>query len=88
MKKLYLISLILVISLITNQLFAQIKLTTKELTGIWQYGTATLGDAIIQNFVFKDDGSFEFNNDQNNLISTFRLKGKYRLENKKIGNYI
>ncbi|HTI93111.1 MAG TPA: hypothetical protein VL727_21075 [Puia sp.] len=53
----------------------------QQLIGVWQEGSATVGDALRKNFQFFSDGRFVLNFSQYNDISAVRgLGGQYRLD--------
>jgi hypothetical protein len=86
MKKLFFILLVMADVCSAKQLYAQEKLTVKNLVGVWQYGSPRIGDQLNQNFVFFNNSNFIFNNGKNgdDLVSTGRLKGHYRLDKNKM----
>lgn len=86
MKKLFFVSLLIVIICFAKQIYAQQKLSKKNLIGVWQYGSPHIGDELGQSFAFFDNGNFIFYNGKNgdDVVSTLNLKGKYRLDEKSI----
>jgi len=90
MKNLLSILLTIAIGCYTNQSRGQQKpdffLTIKEIVGIWQKDSPRVGNGLNQNFVFLSDGNFIFNNGQegNDVTSTIKLKGRYRLVKDKL----
>jgi hypothetical protein len=53
----------------------------QQLIGVWQEGSATMGDALRKNFQFFSDGHFVLNFSQYDDIATVRaLGGKYKLD--------
>lgn len=81
-KKLFLLlsSFAVLIIYCSDGMYAQNKLTIKNITGVWQFGSPRLGDEINQNFIFFNNGNFIFNNGKHgdDVVSTLQLKGRYR----------
>jgi hypothetical protein len=56
-------------------------ISRQQLIGVWQEGSATVGDALKKNFQFFTDGHFVLNFSQYDDIATVRaLGGKYKLD--------
>ncbi len=88
MKKLFL-SAFIGIQLIINTASAQVTtrsmlsspgISKTDIAGIWQFGTATVGDNLLEYFQFFKDGTFVYHyngeDDTRNIIS---IKGRYFL---------
>ncbi|MBS1500918.1 MAG: hypothetical protein JST32_02565 [Bacteroidetes bacterium] len=86
MKSIFLSIWVLVSICSANPLYGQQTITTKNLEGIWQYGSPHVGDQLNQSFTFYSNGSFFFDNGKlgDDLVSTVELKGYYRLIKNKI----
>lgn len=82
MKKSLLLFLIVAKVCCDRPLYAQKKLTVKNLIGVWQYGSSKVGDQLNQSFTFFGNGVFFFDNGKlgDDLVSTVELKGRYRLD--------
>jgi len=56
-------------------------ISRQQLIGVWQEGSATVGDALRKNFQFFPDGRFVLNFSQYDDIATVRaLGGKYKFD--------
>ncbi|HTD98016.1 MAG TPA: hypothetical protein VK668_01965 [Mucilaginibacter sp.] len=85
-KKSFLFLLIIVNVCSAKKLLAQQTLSVKNLVGVWQYESPTVGDELNQSFAFFGNRNFFFNNGKlgDDLVSTGVLKGRYRLDKNKI----